>query len=115
MTLPRARAVFVVVLGLAFTLPATAGQASAGPEDHGVRQVGTMTIPGGNSTAFDISWVDQATGQYFLSDESNRAVDWFSATTDRFVRSLAQPRCAPTPRGPRSCAGRRRTRQSARP
>jgi hypothetical protein len=72
-----------------------------------------MTMPSGNSTDFDISWVDQATGQYFLSDESNGAVDWFNATTDSFVRSLAQgqfagagtPACQAFTPDPYGCGG----------
>ena len=46
------------------------------------------------TSGFDISWVQQSTGRYFLGDRGNVAVDWFDAsTTDPssfFVRFQAQ-------------------------
>jgi hypothetical protein len=45
-----------------------------------------------DTNSFDIGWVDQSTGQYFLADRTNKAVDWFDVTTDpqhdRFVKYL---------------------------
>lgn len=35
--------------------------------------------------AFDIGWVDDATGHYYLSDDSNNGVDEFDARTGRFI------------------------------
>jgi hypothetical protein len=45
---------------------------------------------GSDTTSFDISWVDQSTGQYFLADRTNNAVDQFDAAHDRFVGFLGQ-------------------------
>jgi hypothetical protein len=38
-----------------------------------------------NPASFDISWVDNSTGQYFLADKTNLAVDLINATTDTFT------------------------------
>jgi hypothetical protein len=38
-----------------------------------------------NAKSFDISWVDNSTGQYFLSDRTNKAVDLINAQTDTFT------------------------------
>jgi hypothetical protein len=43
-----------------------------------------------DSASFDIGWVDQATGQYFLADRTNRAVDQFDANEDRFDGFVGQ-------------------------
>src|SRR5439155_6368463 len=39
---------------------------------------------------FDISWVEQSTGRYFLGAEPNNAVDRFDARTDTFVGFVGQ-------------------------
>src|SRR5205823_1975568 len=53
-----------------------------------VRLLSTVAIPVSNINttsgamySFDISWVDQATGNYYLADRSNKAVDAVSAET----------------------------------
>ena len=53
-----------------------------------VRLLKTIPVPvsAANTTAgalysFDISWVDQATGTYYLADRSNKAVDSVEAET----------------------------------
>jgi len=57
--------------------------------------------------SFDISWVDRATGAYYLADRSNKAVDVVVAET--FVRQLAGGFAGFTPcspaRGANDCAG----------
>src|SRR5258706_4227 len=58
-----------------------------------VRLLNTIPVPvrSTNMTAglysFDISWVDQATGTYYLADRSNQAVDTVEAET--FVTQIA--------------------------
>ena len=64
------------------------------------QQVGSVTaletmhivVDGMNrdSKSFDISWVDQATGQYYLADRTNNAVDLFDAAHDHFVGFLGE-------------------------
>jgi len=43
-----------------------------------------------NPASFDISWVDNSTGQYFLADRTNKAVDLINATTDSFTGYIGQ-------------------------
>src|SRR4030095_6839217 len=38
--------------------------------------------------SFDISFVDPATGTYYLADRSNKAVDVVNANTDTFVTQI---------------------------
>jgi DNA-binding beta-propeller fold protein YncE len=40
-----------------------------------LRQIGTISIPGEPLNSFDISFIDQANGLYFLADRSNKGVD----------------------------------------
>ena len=82
-------------LGLAIAaLPSKAMASPSGgdvnPPDHAVQFLETMGF-GSNtpSSGFDISWVDQSTGQYFLADGTHQAVAWFNATSDKFVGFLA--------------------------
>jgi hypothetical protein len=53
-----------------------------------LKQVATMTIPGKKITGFDISWVDQGTQRYFLSDRGNAEIDVFNGRTDKFIGSV---------------------------
>lgn len=81
----------VLILALfvtgALVAPAVArGSQTAGNER--LKQVASMTIPGKQITGFDISWVDQRTQRYFLSDRGNAAVDVFNGRTDKFVGSI---------------------------
>ncbi len=83
-----------------------------------VRLLSSVAVPvaAGNTTngmySFDISFVDQATGDYFLSDRSNKAVDHVSAEsiiTQIFPNNGHAPfagftPCVP-PAGANDCAG----------
>lgn len=62
------------------------------PKDHAVIPLKPMMFPTdiGQSAGFDISWVDQSTGQYFLADGTHQAIAWFNATNDTFVDLLAK-------------------------
>jgi hypothetical protein len=90
-----------------------------GKREPEVRLLHTIPIPvsAANTTAgalysFDISWVDQATGTYYLADRSNKAVDMVEAET--FVMQIAPNNghapfagftpCVP-PAGANDCAG----------
>jgi hypothetical protein len=101
-----------------------AGSSPAADQDHGrhkgpVRLLTTVPIPvsAANNTAgalysFDISWVDQGTGTYYLADRSNKAVDIVEA--EMSVTQIAPNNghapfagfvpCSP-PAGANDCAG----------
>jgi len=55
-----------------------------------LRQIATIAIPGEKLAGFDISFVDQATGRYYFSDRSNRAIDIFDTKTDAFVTRVGR-------------------------
>ena len=50
-----------------------------------LKQVGTIAVPGEKLANFDISFVDEAGGRYYLADRSNKAIDLFDTKTDRYV------------------------------
>src|SRR5207253_3120086 len=60
-----------------------------------VKLLKTIPVPvsAANTTAglysFDISWVDQATGTYYLADRSNAVVDVVDAKTGTFDRQIS--------------------------
>jgi DNA-binding beta-propeller fold protein YncE len=49
-----------------------------------VKVIGGISVPG-NPLHFDISWVDQASGRYYLADAGNKSVDVFDARNDSFL------------------------------
>src|SRR5215471_3308794 len=65
---------------------------TAAQEGGSVTPLETMhvIVSGMNSdpASFDISWVDESTGQYFLADRTNNAVDQFDASHHKFVALL---------------------------
>jgi DNA-binding beta-propeller fold protein YncE len=65
--------------GLALTAPASA---------EGLKQVGTITVPGAPLESFDIGFVDPQTNQYFLADRSNKSVDVIDAKTDKYMTRI---------------------------
>lgn len=79
-------ALLLAVLAL-FLMPSLPAQADP-------RSVHLLTSIPFSTSSFDISWVEQETGRYFLADSGNNAVDWFDArTTDPnafLVRQLGQ-------------------------
>ena len=64
-------------------LAATAWPAIAAAGE--LRPIGTIDVPGAKLANFDISAIDPATGRYYLSDRSNKAVDIFDTTKDAYV------------------------------
>ena len=65
------RIVTKLLLSAAVGVSAFAGAANAAE----LRQIGTISIPGEPLNSFDISFIDQATGLYFLADRSNKGID----------------------------------------
>lgn len=100
-------------------LPARAdGRMPVAPDRGQAGSVRLLTSIPFPTSGFDISWVEQSTGRYFLADSGNNAVDWFDArTTDPnsfLVRQLAQGAFAGSgtttctqaePAGARDCGG----------
>ena len=54
-----------------------------------LRQIGTISIPGEPLNSFDISFIDQATGLYFLADRSNKGIDIVDTKKGTFVGRVA--------------------------
>ena len=50
-----------------------------------LKQIGTIDVPGAKLANFDISFVDPATGRYYLADRTNKAIDVFDTATDAYV------------------------------
>jgi DNA-binding beta-propeller fold protein YncE len=50
-----------------------------------LKQVGTIAVPGEKLANFDISYIDQPTGRFYLADRSNKAIDIFDTATDAYV------------------------------
>jgi DNA-binding beta-propeller fold protein YncE len=50
-----------------------------------VRLIGTIAVPGEALDSFDISFVDQEHGRYYLADRTNKSLDIFDANTSNFV------------------------------
>lgn len=49
-----------------------------------LKPVGAILVPG-NPIRFDISWVDEARGRYYLAESGNAAVDVFDAWNDLYL------------------------------
>jgi len=76
----------VVIVAVTTLLALSAGSASA--SDKSITFTKTITPP--RTTSFDISWVENSTGKYFLADRTNKAVDLVDATTDTFRGYVGQ-------------------------
>jgi hypothetical protein len=60
-----------------------ANPAAAKPKEETFTARAAISLPNGQKiTSFDISWVDSRTGQYFLADRTNAAVDVVDTTTN---------------------------------
>ncbi len=53
-----------------------------------LKQIGSIAVPGEKLANFDISYVDPATGRYYLADRSNKAIDVFDTAKDAYVGRL---------------------------
>jgi hypothetical protein len=120
-----ARVVFRLFVVIMPVLLLGAGSSRAADQSNGqnvgpVRLLHTVPVPvsAANTTAgalysFDISWVDQGTGAYYLADRSNKAVDIVEAET--IVTQIAPNNghapfagftpCVTQPAGANDCAG----------
>jgi DNA-binding beta-propeller fold protein YncE len=75
------RIVTQLLLSAAVGVSAFAGAANAAE----LRQIGTISIPGEPLNSFDISYIDQASGLYFLADRSNKGIDIVDTKKGAFV------------------------------
>jgi DNA-binding beta-propeller fold protein YncE len=74
---------------LAMTLTgAGASAAPPAPTPGDVVRIAKIPIPGKPLRAFDISWVDSASGRYYLADRSNASVDVFDSTTNQVLGQI---------------------------
>jgi DNA-binding beta-propeller fold protein YncE len=78
------RATAVALVAMALT-SASGGAAEAGP---GTVRIGKIAVAGKPLRAFDISWVDSASGHYYLADRSNGAIDVVDIATNTFVNQI---------------------------
>src|SRR5450631_2062965 len=74
-----------LLLSAAVGMSAFAGAANAAE----LRQIGTITIPGEPLNSFDISFIDQATGMYYLADRSNKGIDIVDTKKGIYVGRVA--------------------------
>lgn len=72
---------FALLTALALATAASAAE---------LKQVGTIDVPGAKLANFDISFIDPATGRYYLADRTNKAIDIFDTRTDAYVGRLGQ-------------------------
>lgn len=91
-TKPAGTFLLGLTLAMTVTLSARPGQnaehASAARsktnQKKPLKLVGAIYLPG-NPLRFDISWVDQAKGRYYLGEAGNASVDVFDAENDLFL------------------------------
>lgn len=77
-------AVIAVTLGLALSAKPRTDAHSKASAKKPVKLLGGI-YSGGNPLRFDISWVDQATGRYYLAEAGNAAVDVIDAENDLYL------------------------------
>ena len=80
---------YFVGLALTLVLAASAISAQDAPKDKSgakkpVKPIGAISLPG-NPLRFDISWVDQSTGRYYLGEAGNAAVDVIDAENGLYL------------------------------
>jgi DNA-binding beta-propeller fold protein YncE len=67
-----------------------AALALAGPvRAQGLKQVGSIAIPGGPIGSIGVMFIDQGTGLGYLADKDNKAVDIIDTKTDTYVGRIA--------------------------
>jgi hypothetical protein len=70
-------------LCLALSTLLTAGAGVALADESSITFKETISPP--NTSSFDIGWVENSSGKYFLADRTNNAVDLIDAKTDSFT------------------------------
>jgi len=85
-----------VLAGTALVLVGNAAGAEKAKNDRAARLLQTIPIPvstdnntAGGLYSFDISWIDQTTGIYYLADRSNKRVQIVDADTGTFLTAIS--------------------------
>src|SRR6516225_2616768 len=73
----------IAIAGLATAAWATTAAAAE------LKKVAEIPIPGEPMVSFDISYIDQKTGRYYLADRSNKSLDIVDAKTNTFIGRVA--------------------------
>ena len=68
-----------------FLLLAAAVALAGSAHAEGLKQVGTIVIPGAPITSFGVIYIDSTNGHGYLADKDNAAVDIIDTRTDTFV------------------------------
>jgi hypothetical protein len=79
------RATTLALMAAALTTVST-GAAQTAPGT--TVRIAKITLPGKPLRAFDISWVDSASGHYYLADRSNAAIDVVDIATDAVINQI---------------------------
>lgn len=66
----------------------TSAQGNGEEESFNIDLRAVIAVPGNPLTAFDISWVDQATQRYYLADRSNAGLDIYDARNNTFIHRV---------------------------
>jgi DNA-binding beta-propeller fold protein YncE len=77
----RSKTLVMTAILLAAATVASAGTARA----QRLKQVGSITIPGGPVGSIGVIYIDQGTGLGYLADKDNKAVDIFDTKTDTYL------------------------------
>jgi hypothetical protein len=85
----------VLAAAIAPALLSVGNAGAASKNDRAVRLLATIPVPvttdnttAGGLYSFDISWVDQTTGMYYLADRSNKRVEIADADTGTFLTAI---------------------------
>src|SRR6202166_5335097 len=81
----RSKALVMTTTLLTAAAIASAGTAHA----QGLKQVGSIAIPGGPIGSIGVMFIDQGTGLGYLADKDNKAVDIIDTKTDTYVGRIA--------------------------
>jgi len=80
------RGVSLALLAMVFTT--VSASAVLVPTPGSTVRMAKIAIPGKPLKVFDISWVDSASGHYYLADRSNGAIDVVDTTTNALVSQI---------------------------
>ena len=72
-------------VGSRFLLLAAAVVVAGPAHAEGLKQVGTIAIPGAPITSFGVIYIDPTSGRGYLADKNNAAVDIIDTRTDTYV------------------------------
>ena len=75
-----------LIAGFAAALTSLPATATLNPAPATTVRMAKIGVPGKPLRAFDISWVDSASGHYYLADRSNGAIDVVDIATKQIVK-----------------------------